>query len=101
MPAEADTKMRATILILLATATIAFGQAPSPMPIIVPAMTPATVVKTPAAENASGAAQTALKALQAMKAANEDILKQQAATLLKLEEIEKTAQEIRILTKRN
>lgn len=94
--------MRATILILLATATFAFGQAPSPMPIIVPAMTPATVVKTPAAaENAAGAAQTALKALQAMKAANEEILKQQAATLLKLEEIEKTAQEIRILSKRN
>ena len=93
--------MRATILILLASAAMAFGQAPSPMPIIVPAMTPATVVKTPAAENAAGAGQTALKALQAMKAANEEILKQQAATLLKLEEIEKTAQEIRILTKRN
>jgi hypothetical protein len=93
--------MRATILILLATAAMAYAQAPSPMPIIVPAMTPATVIKTPAAENAAGSAQNALKALQAMKAANEEILKQQAATLLKLDEIEKAAQEIRIFTKRN
>lgn len=101
MPAEADTNMRATIFILLATATMAFGQAPSPMPIIVPAMTPATVVKTPAVENAAGSAQTVAKTLVAMKAANEEILKQQAATLLKLDEIEKAAQEIRIFTKRN
>jgi hypothetical protein len=93
--------MRATVLIFLATAAMAFGQAPSPMPIIVPAMTPATVVKTPAAENAAGSAQTALKAMQAMKAANEEILKQQAATLAKLDEIEKAAQEIRIFTKRS
>lgn len=102
MPAEADDNMRATILFLLATAVIAFGQAPSPMQVIVPAMTPATVVKTPAAgENASGSVQTVMKALLAMKTANEEILKQQTATLQKLDEIEKGAQEIRILTKRN
>lgn len=41
-----------------------------------------------------------LKALQAMKAANEEILRQQAATLEKLDEIEKTANEIRIYNKR-
>ena len=41
-----------------------------------------------------------LKALQAMKAANEEILKQQIATLEKLDEIEKAANEIRIYTKR-
>jgi hypothetical protein len=92
--------MRVTILILLATAVIAFGQAPSPMTVVVPAMTPATVVKPVAAENASGSAQNVLKALQAMKAANDEILKQQAATLQKLEEMEKTAQEIRIYSKR-
>jgi hypothetical protein len=93
--------MRATILFLLATTVIAFGQGQSPMPVIVPAMTPATVVKTPAAESAAGSAQAVVKALQAMKAANEEILKQQTATLLKLDEMEKAAQEIRILTKRN
>jgi hypothetical protein len=93
--------MRATIFLLLATTVIAFGQGQSPMPVIVPAMTPATVVKTPAAESAAGSAQTVVKALQAMKTANEEILKQQEATLQKLEEMEKAAQEIRILTKRN
>jgi hypothetical protein len=101
MPAEEADNMRATIIFLLATTAIALGQAPSPMPIIVPAMTPATVVKTPAADNAAGSAQIVLKALLAMKTANEEILKQQAATLQKLDEIEKAAQEIRILTKRN
>ena len=35
-----------------------------------------------------------------MKAANEEILKQQIATLEKLDEIEKAANEIRIYTKR-
>jgi uncharacterized protein Yka (UPF0111/DUF47 family) len=58
-------------------------------------------VKTPAAESAASSAQAVVKALQAMKAANEEILKQQEATLQKLDEMEKTAQEIRILTKRN
>ena len=93
--------MRTTIIFLLATAVIALGQAPSPMQVIVPAMTPPTVVKTPAAANPSASAQSVLKMLEAMKAANEEVLKQQTATLQKLEEIEKTAQEIRILTKRN
>jgi hypothetical protein len=69
---------------------------------VVPAMTPATTVKSPAtADGAAGSTQAALKALQAMKAANEEILKQQAATLQKLDEIEKTANEIRIYTKRS
>lgn len=45
--------------------------------------------------------QATLKALEAMKAANEEILKQQAAMLQKLDEIEKAAQEIRIYTKRS
>src|SRR3954469_13650230 len=100
MPAEGDAKMRATILVLLATAAMAFGQAPSPMTVVVPAMTPATVVKTPGAENASGSAQSVLKTLQALKAANDEILKQQTATLQKLDEIEKAANEIRIYSKR-
>ena len=44
--------------------------------------------------------QTTLKALQALKAANDEILKQQEATLLKLDEIEKAANELRIYSKR-
>ena len=91
--------MRATILSLLAICAIASGQAQTPRPIVVPAMTPATVVKTPAADNSAGS-QTGLKALQALKAVNAEILKQQEATLLKLDELEKAANEIRIYSKR-
>jgi hypothetical protein len=92
--------MRALLLSLLAVGAIASARSQTPMPIIVPAMTPATVVKTPAAENAAGSAQAGLKALQALKAANDEILKQQTATLQKLDEIEKAANEIRIYSKR-
>ena len=93
--------MRTLILSLLAAVSISsISDAQTPTPIVVPAMTPATTVKSPAAPETASPTQTALKALQAMKAANEEILKQQAATLQKLDEIEKTANEIRIYTKR-
>jgi hypothetical protein len=92
--------MRSTILSLLAIFAIASGQAQTPVPIIVPAMTPPTTVKAAPAANAAGSGQAGLKALQALKAANDEILKQQAATLQKLDEIEKAANEIRIYSKR-
>jgi hypothetical protein len=64
-------------------------------------MTPATTAKSPATPAvANEATQTTLKALQEMKAANTETLKQQEATLQKLDELEKAAQEIRIYTKR-
>ena len=91
--------MRALILSLIAVVgSIAFAQ--TPMPIVVPAMTPLTTQSPVAAAVTTASTQTALKALQAMKAANEEILKQQIATLEKLDEIEKAANEIRIYTKR-
>jgi hypothetical protein len=93
--------MRAIILSLLAAVSlVSISGAQSPTPLIVPAMTPATTVKSPAGENAAASTQALLKALQAMKTANEEILRQQAATLQKLDEMEKAAQEIRIYTKR-
>jgi hypothetical protein len=91
--------MRAIILSLLAVVAIGSVQSQTPMPVIVPAMTPATVVKPPAADSSAGS-QAGLKALQALKAANAEILKQQEATLLKLDELEKAANEIRIYSKR-
>lgn len=94
--------MRALILSLLAAVSIvSISDAQSPMPVVVPAVTPATSVKGPAAgDSGPNSIQAAVKALQAMKAANEEVLKQQAATLQKLDELEKTANEIRIYTKR-
>ena len=95
--------MRTLIFSIIACALIVSSvNAQSPTPIIVvPAMTPATTNQNPAtAAVTTAAAQTTLKVLQALKAANDEILNQQKATLEKLDEIEKTANEIRIYTKR-
>ncbi|PYJ88363.1 MAG: hypothetical protein DME70_04215 [Verrucomicrobia bacterium] len=91
--------MRLLILSLIAV-VVSIASAQTPMPIVVPAMTPSTTQSPAAAAVTTASTQTALKALQAMKAANEEILKQQIATLEKLDEIEKAANEIRIYTKR-
>ncbi len=94
--------MRALIFSFLAAVfLVSSSDAQSPMPVVVPAMTPATTAQSPVtAAVTTTSMQATLKALQAMKAANEEILKQQAATLEKLDEIEKAAQEIRIYSKR-
>jgi hypothetical protein len=94
--------MRALFLSLVLAAFVVFtAGAQTPMPIIVPAMTPATTAQSAVTGAVTTAStQTTLKALQALKAANDEILKQQAATLEKLDEIEKAANEIRIYTKR-
>jgi hypothetical protein len=86
--------------ILSAAALVLIANAQSPKPLVVPAMTPASSSQSPAPASTPASTETMLKALQAMKAANEEILKQQAATLEKLDEIEKAANEIRIYTKR-
>ena len=70
------------------------------MPIVVPAMTPTTTKSPAAAAVTTAATQTTLKALQAIKAANDELLKQQTATLEKLDELEKAANDIRIYSKR-
>ena len=93
--------MRTFILSILGAAIfVSTSVAQSPMPVVVPAVTPATAQAPAAAAVSTAATQTTLKALQAIKAANDEILKQQAATLLKLDEMEKAANEIRIFSKR-
>lgn len=93
--------MRNYFFIFAAAVLVSIASAQSPMPIVVPAMTPATNAKSPATSAvANDSTQTTLKALQEIKAANIEMLKQQEATLQKLDELEKAAQEIRIYTKR-
>lgn len=100
MPAVPGNNMRATLFCFLATAaTITLLHGQSPTPVVVPAMTPAAITQAPATATATSTPDT-LKALQALKAANDEILKQQAATLQKLEEMEKVANELRIYSKR-
>ena len=93
--------MRAFISLAALSLLVSVAFAQTPVPVVVPAMTPATMAPSAVTAGVTTAAtQTTLKALQAIKAANEEILKQQAATLLKLDEMEKAAQEIRIYSKR-
>ena len=95
--------MSGKVLILAITLALADTlPAQTPVPVIVPAMTPASTAKAPAATTESdNGLSAALKLLQEMKAANDEILAKQAATLIQLDELEKEAQQIRIYTKRS
>jgi hypothetical protein len=95
--------MRPTVLSILATFAVAcMLPAQSPIPVIVQAATPGVASsQAPAAPENSGSIRAALKMLHEIKAANEETLQKQAATLEQLDELEKAADQIRIWTKRN
>jgi hypothetical protein len=94
--------MRALALSVLAACAVAsMLPAQAPKPVIVSAATPpVTSAPAPAAAEKSGSIQAALKMLQEMKAANEETLRKQAATLEQLDELEKAADQIRVFSKR-
>jgi hypothetical protein len=93
---------RAALSVFVTFALAGMLCAQSPMPVIVPAMTPAAKSpQTPAAPENAGSLQAALKQLQEMKAANEETLRKQAATLEQLDELEKAAEQIKVYTKRS
>ncbi len=78
------------------------AQQPSQPELIVPA---ANAAATPALQKAAapsvdGTAQTAIKALQEAKKANDELLKKQEATLQQLDELQKAADQLRIFSKR-
>jgi hypothetical protein len=90
-----------TLGIFLAIAFADVLPAQTPIPVIVQAATPAArTSQQPAASANTGSLQGALKMLQEIKAANEETLRKQAATLELLDEMEKTAQQLKIYTKR-
>lgn len=86
---------------LVAFALTCVLPAQSPAPVVVAAATPAVTSTAPPTAPNADSAQSALKVLQEMKAANEATLRKQAAILAQLEEIEKLADQIRITTKRS
>jgi hypothetical protein len=94
--------MRIVFLSLLTLVALSStSPAQSPTPVVLQAMTPANASQSAVTAGVTTASnQTAIKALQAVKAGNEEILRQQAATLLKLDEMEKAANELRIYSKR-
>ena len=95
--------MRGTVFSLVATLVLACTlSAQSPVPVIVPAVRPAAESpKGPAGADTAVSLQAALKMLQEMKAANEETLRKQEATLAQLDELEKAAEQIKIYTKRS
>lgn len=90
--------MRALAFVLAAFTLVGILTAQSPLPVIVPAV---TAPQAPAVPASASSIQAALKMLQETKAANEETLRKQAATLEQLDELEKTADQIRIYTRRS
>lgn len=92
-----------TFLIFASLALAISGNAQTPAPVVIQAVPSAQAPATstaPAGQTAAAPAVAVLTALQQMKAANDDVLSKQAATLQRLEEIEKAAEQIKIFTKR-
>ena len=92
-------------LLILTSALWAWNaaRAQSPTPIIVQAATaaPPTAAATPIAVAKSSADNEAQgKLLQQMKADNEEVLKKQEATLQRLDEIQKAAEQLKVFSKR-
>jgi glutamate-1-semialdehyde aminotransferase len=94
--------MRSVTLAILLVFTLAdVLPAQSPIPVIVTAATPATKSsQAPGSSSNSTSLQAALKMLQELKAANEETLRKQEATLQQLDELEKAAEQLKIYTKR-
>ncbi len=89
------------LLTLATTSPVAHAQSLHPPVVVQPAasMQPASVQAATAAAD-SNIATTAVRALRELEAANDEMLKKQAATLERLEELEKAAEQIKIYTKR-
>jgi biopolymer transport protein ExbD len=89
--------MRSVALAILVAFVVA-NTLSAQSPVIVQAATPAAITSQQSAN--SGSLQEALKMLQETKAANEETLRKQAATLEQLDELEKAAEQIKIYSKR-
>lgn len=92
---------------LLATMSILAANAQSPIPIIVPAMTPAVASSdlkpkqaAPSTVAETNSISDAIKLLEQTKAANDETLKKQEALLQQLDELHKAAEQIKIFASR-
>jgi hypothetical protein len=103
-----DMRQRLLFMSIFAAMSVFAAKAQSPAPIVVQAASAATVsseaasaatVSAPAAQDFE-ALQTALKSLQEIKAANDETLKKQEATLQQLDELQKAADQVKIFGKR-
>jgi CMP-N-acetylneuraminic acid synthetase len=92
-----------SIAAILAFASAA-AHAQSPQPIVVQAVSQAAATATPRpaapATQESPSIQAAIKTLEQIKAANQEILSKQKAALERLDEIQQAAEQLKILAKR-
>jgi hypothetical protein len=94
------------VLVAIAALSVsALGQSPKQVVVQAanaPAPAPAAAGQAVAGQSANSAdsMESILKTLLQLKAANEEMLRKQAATLLQLEEMEKAADQIKIYSKR-
>ena len=98
--------MRTRIIITLLGLSLAAAttNAQAPEPVVVQASGPTATASTAGApaDSEDGASKAdLLRSLQQLKAANDEIVKRQLATLEQLEEIEKAAAEIKIFAGRS
>lgn len=89
--------MRSVALAILLASALA-AVLPAQTPVVVQAATPAAITSQQSANSSS--LQDALKMLQEMKAANEETLRKQTATLEQLDVLEKEAEQLKIYSKR-
>ncbi|MEP6809337.1 MAG: hypothetical protein ABI992_03775 [Chthoniobacterales bacterium] len=102
--------MKIILLALISFLALNLASAQTPAPIVVTAMPAAATASAPG--NSAAALATAqlaestatltiaLRSLEAVKAANEELLKKQAATLQQLDELQKAADQLKIYSKR-
>jgi hypothetical protein len=96
---------RIFLISIFATMSIFIARAQSPkQEVVVQAATaaPATVAAAPAAASQpdSSAVTAAIKALEELKAKNDEILSKQEATLQRLDELQQAVEQLRIFSKR-
>jgi hypothetical protein len=100
-------RQRLLFISIFAAMSVLAAKAQSPAPIVVQAASAATVssnsasaTASPPAAQDSEALQAALKSLREIKAANDETLKKQEAALQQLDELQKTADQVKIFGKR-
>ena len=94
-----NSKLFASLCAAVAVLMLHTAYAQSPTPIVAKNGTQAVVVSV-AAKPKSDSMETTMKSLREIKAANEQILKKQQATLEALDELQKAADQIKIFSKR-
>ena len=96
------TKFALLLLAFLLTSVFNAARAQSPAPIVVQAAAPATATSTTtvAVTKDADSVQVAIKTLQQMKAANDEILSKQKAALERLNELQQAADQLKIFAKR-